>query len=42
MSTIEVWRRSWPIAVVSFDIVLSFGWVALWFWLFLRFLSAIA
>ena len=42
MSTIEVWRRSWPIAVVSFGIVLSFGWVALWFWLFLRFLSAIA
>jgi hypothetical protein len=36
MSTIRVWRHSWPLTVISLGVVLSFGWVAVWFWLLLH------
>jgi len=39
MSTIAVWRRSWPLTVISFGVFLSFGWVAIWFWLLLHFVG---
>jgi hypothetical protein len=36
VNTMRVLRHSWPLTAVSLGVVISFGWVTLWFWLLLR------